>query len=152
MIDMLKRHAIQVLRRAGHSQTEIATLAGVSRRSVQRVEGESAVTHIDAARERETRGIGRPAKAEPFRAFVVDVLARDPDFLSVEILRRAKLNGYAGGKTALYDLISALRPTTCARSCASKGSRENSRNTISARSTSAFSMGREPGCASSRRD
>jgi transposase len=112
MIDMLKRHAIQVLRRAGHSQTEIATLAGVSRRSVQRVEGESAVTHIDAARERETRGIGRPAKAEPFRAFVVDVLARDPDLLSVEILRRAKLNGYAGGKTALYDLISALRPTT----------------------------------------
>jgi transposase len=42
----------------------------------------------------------------------VDVLARDPDLLSVEILRRAKLNGYAGGKTALYDLISALRPTT----------------------------------------
>jgi transposase len=112
MIDMLKRHEIQVLRRAGHSQIEIATLAGVSRRSVQRVERESAVTDIDAARERETRGIGRPAKAEPFRSFVVDVLAREPDVLSVEILRRAKLKGYAGGKTALYDLISVLRPTT----------------------------------------
>ena len=33
MIDMLKRHEIQVLRRAGHTQTEIAKLAGVSRRS-----------------------------------------------------------------------------------------------------------------------
>jgi transposase len=112
MIDMLKRHEIQVLRRAGHSQSEIATLAGVSRRSVQRVERESVVTHIDAAREREARGIGRPAKAEPFRAFVVEALAREPDLLSVEILRRAKLKGYGGGKTALYDLISALRPVT----------------------------------------
>jgi len=112
MIDMLKRHEIQVLQRAGHRQIEIATLAGVSRRSVQRVERESAVTHIDAAREREARGIGRPAKAEPFRAFVVEALALDPDLLSVEVLRRAKLNGYGGGKTALYDLISALRPKT----------------------------------------
>jgi transposase len=79
---------------------------------VQRVDTEAAVTHIDEAREREARGIGRPAKAEPFRAFVVDVLARDPHLLSVEIFRRAKLKGYAGGKTALYDLISALRPKT----------------------------------------
>jgi len=52
MIDMLKRHEIQVLRRAGHSQSEVATLAGVSRRSVQRVDTEAAVTQIDAARER----------------------------------------------------------------------------------------------------
>src|SRR6266581_4281180 len=80
--------------------------------TVQRVERESVVTHIDAARERETRGIGRPAKAEPFRAFVVEALALDPDLLSVEVLRRAKLKGYGGGKTALYDLISALRPKT----------------------------------------
>jgi transposase len=112
MIDMLKRHEIQVLRRAGHSQIEIATLAAVSRRSVQRVESEAGVTHLDVAREREARGIGRPAKAEPFRAFVVEALALDPDLLSVEVLRRAKLKGYGGGKTALYDLISALRPKT----------------------------------------
>jgi transposase len=112
MIDMLKRHEIQVLRHAGHSQIEVARLAGISRRSVQRVDTEAAVTHIDAVREREARGIGRPAKAEPFRSLIVDVLAREPDLLSVEILRRAKLKGYAGGKTALYDLISALRPTT----------------------------------------
>src|SRR5713101_9489985 len=90
MIEMLKQHEIQVLQRAGHSQIEIATLAGVSRRSVQRVERESVVTHIDWAREREARGIGRPAKAEPFRTFVVEALARDPDLLSVDILRREK--------------------------------------------------------------
>jgi transposase len=112
MIDMLKRHEIQVLRRAGHSQLEVATLAGVSRRSVQRVDTEGTVTQIDAAREREVRGIGRPATAEPFRPVIAEILAQEPALLSVEILRRAKLKGYAGGKTALYTLISALRPRT----------------------------------------
>ena len=37
MIDMLKRHEIQVLRRAGHAQTDGAKLAGVSLGSVRRV-------------------------------------------------------------------------------------------------------------------
>jgi predicted transcriptional regulator len=64
MIDMLKRHEIQVLRRAGHSQREVAVLAGVSRRSVQRVDTEAAVTHIDIGREREARGsAGRPRRS-----------------------------------------------------------------------------------------
>jgi len=112
MIDMLKRHEVQVLRRAGHSQIEVATFAGLSRRSVQRIDIEGAVTHIDTAAERETRGIGRPAKAEPFRSVVAEILAGEPDLLSVEILRRAKLKGYDGGKTALYELISVLRPKT----------------------------------------
>ena len=47
MIDMLKRHEIQVLRRAGHAQVEVAKLAGVSLGSVRRVEREAAVTHVD---------------------------------------------------------------------------------------------------------
>jgi transposase len=112
MIDMLKRHAIQVLRQAGHAQAEVARLVGVGVRSVRRVDAEPDVTHVDEAKERERRAIGRPAKAEPFRPLVAEILAGDPDLLSVEILRRAKLKGYAGGKTALYDLISAVRPKT----------------------------------------
>jgi transposase len=112
MIDMLKRHEIQVLRRAGHSQIEVATLAGVARRTVQRVDGEAAVTHIDCVREREARGIGRPAKAEPFRSVIAELLAGEPQLLSVEVLRRIKLKGYEGGKTALYELIRELRPKT----------------------------------------
>ena len=66
MIDMLKRHEIQVLRRAGHPQTEVAQLAGVSLGSVRRVEREAAVTHVDTPAERDRRAIGRPANAEPF--------------------------------------------------------------------------------------
>jgi transposase len=112
MIDMLKRHEIQVLRRAGHSQIDVAALASVARRTVQRVDREAAVTHIDSVREREARGIGRPAKAEPFRSVIAEILAGEPQLLSVEVLRRIKLKGYEGGKTALYELIRELRPKT----------------------------------------
>jgi transposase len=111
MIDMLKRHEIQVLRRAGHSQQETAALAGVAIRSIRRVEAEAEVTHVDTAAERARRGVGRPSKAEPFRPQVVGWLTEDPTLLAVEILRRAKLAGYPGGKSALYELVQAVRPT-----------------------------------------
>jgi len=110
MIDMLTRHAIQVLRAAGHGQSEIATLTDVSIRSVRRVDAESDVCHVDDAGERARRRIGRPSTAEPLRPLVVELLAHDPALLSVEIFRRAKVAGYLGGKSALYDLIQAIRP------------------------------------------
>jgi transposase len=90
----------------------VAQLAGVSLGSVRRVEREAAVTHVDTPAERDRRAIGRPAKAEPFRSVITEILTGEPDLLSVEILRRAKLKGYAGGKTALYELIAAVRPKT----------------------------------------
>jgi transposase len=111
MIDMLKRHAIQVLRQAGHTLDEIATFVGVSKRSIQRVVVEPAVTHDDTERERARRQVGRPSKAEPFRARVAEWLGADPELLSVEILRRARLAGYSGAKSALYELVREVRPT-----------------------------------------
>jgi transposase len=110
MIDMLKRHEVQVLRRAGHSLPEVAKLAGVSVRSVQRVGAEPAVAHVDTDAERVLRRIGRPSKAEPLRGFVVSLLATEPKLLSLEVLRRARLEGYEGGKSALYELIHSIRP------------------------------------------
>jgi len=41
MIDMLKRHEIQVLRRAGHTLAEVATLSGVSVGTVDRARFEA---------------------------------------------------------------------------------------------------------------
>jgi len=90
---MLKRHAIQVLRRAGHRLDEIGELVAVGRRSVQRVAGEAMITHDDAYHERARRGIGRPSKAEAYRTAVTGWLKDDPELLSVELLRRAKLAG-----------------------------------------------------------
>ena len=111
MLDMRKRHEIQVLRRAGHNAMEVATLAGVSRRSVRRVEAEVAVNHVDTAAEIARRGVGRPSKAEPLRGFVLELLAAAPTLLSLELLRRAKLKGYAGSKSAFYAVVASLRPT-----------------------------------------
>src|SRR2546421_7525912 len=110
MIDMVKRHEIQVLRRAGHTLKEVAKLAGVSQSTVQRVEAEEPVQAFDMPAEREERRIGRPSKAEPFRSFAVGELTREPDLLAVELLRRARAVGYTGGKSAMYELVKQLRP------------------------------------------
>ncbi len=56
--------------------------------------------------------IGRPSKAEDYRDRVAAWLKDEPDLLSVELLRRAKLAGYDGAKSALYDLVRTVRPTT----------------------------------------
>lgn len=109
---MLKRHAIQVLRNAKHPLHEIGKLVGVGQRSVQRVVSEPMVTHFDTDQERDRRSIGRPSKAEAYRALVTGWLTEQPDLLSVELLRRAKLAGYDGAKTALYELARAVRVVT----------------------------------------
>jgi len=110
MLDMLKRHEIQVLRKAGHRQSEVAQLAGVSERSVRRVASEPGVSDADTTAERVRRRIGRPNKVETFRLFVTGLLKAEPELMSLEILRRARLQGYRGGKSGLYSLIATLRP------------------------------------------
>jgi hypothetical protein len=57
MLGMLKRHEIKVLLKAGHSQAEVAKLAGVSVRSVKRVAKEGDIDRVDDAAERR---VGRP--------------------------------------------------------------------------------------------
>jgi len=110
MLPPLKRHEIQILRRAGHSLRDTARRAGVSLKTVQRVECEAPVDSADDAKARTERRIGRPSKASPFRAFVAEVLASEPDLMSLEVLRRARRKGYTGGESAIYELVAALRP------------------------------------------
>ncbi len=107
---MLKRHEIQVLLKAGHSRAEVAQLTGVSIRSVKRVAKEGAITQVDDAAARVTRGIGRPSLVEDFRKPIVELLDQERDLKSVEVLRRMRLAGYVGQKTALFALIAAVRP------------------------------------------
>lgn len=110
MIPMLKRHEIQVLLKAGHSQIETAELAQVALSTVKRVLLETGVQDIDTRQERRRRGIGRPSKAEPFRQFVSELLKEEPALMSLEVLRRAREKGYTGGKSAFYELVAAVRP------------------------------------------
>lgn len=110
MIGMLTRHKIQVLREAGHSLTDVAALSGVSEHTVRRVSKESPVTHADDCAARTARHLGRPSAVEPFRHTIQDLLAEKPPLMSLEILRRVRLAGYTGGKTALYEFVRSLRP------------------------------------------
>ena len=109
MIEMLKRHEIQVLRRAGHTWTEIAGLSGVSVRTVRRIAAEAAVTTVDNAAERARREVGRPSKAEAYREVLVTALTEEPTLRSVELLHRVRQAGYTGGKSAIYALAQTLR-------------------------------------------
>jgi transposase len=110
MLGMLKRHEIKVLLKAGHSQAEVAKLAGVSLRSVKRIAKEGDVDRVDDAAERLRREIGRPSLVQDFRKPVIDLLEKEPELLSVEVLRRMRLEGYTGQKSALYSLIASVRP------------------------------------------
>ena len=57
---MLKRHEIQVLRRAGHTWAQVAQLAGVSIGTARCVAAEDRVTTVDNTAARERRQIERP--------------------------------------------------------------------------------------------
>ena len=74
MIEMLKRHEIQVLRRAGHTWEEVAALSGASVRTVRRIAAETAVTTIDNAAERARREVGRPSTSAAYREVLVHAL------------------------------------------------------------------------------
>jgi transposase len=110
MIPLLLRHEIQVLLRAGHAQTDVASRVGVSVRAVRRILAEDGVTCVDDDIERRARNIGRPSKATPFAESVRAWLAETPALPTQELLRRAKEAGYAGHKTAFYALVAGLRP------------------------------------------
>ena len=110
MLPLLKRHEIQVLLRAGHSPTDVATRTGASVDTIRRVKRDSEVRQVDDAAERRARKIGRPSKATPFASRVAEWLAEDPDLPTQELLRRATEAGYAGHKTAFYALVAGARP------------------------------------------
>ena len=105
---MLKRHEVEILLKAGHRKTEVARLAGVSLCSVKRIAQENPVVHVDDKGERAKRQIGRPSTVASFRNQIVQILQQEPDLAS--LLRQVRNAGYAGGKTALYELVASLRP------------------------------------------
>lgn len=109
---MTKRLAVQVLRDAGHSQSEVAAQLGVSEQAVRRIEREQRVESLDDAAERRRRGIGRPSKVEKYRERVVRMLQNEPELPTLGILRRVREDGYRGGKSVLYELVAAHRPAS----------------------------------------
>jgi transposase len=110
MLSMLKRHEVQVLLSAKHTQAEVARLAGISERSVRRIASEAPVIHVDDAAARHETGVGRPNQVEDFRKFLAETLEKEPRLKTVELLHRARQAGYGGGKSAVYELVARIRP------------------------------------------
>ncbi len=107
---MLKRHQVQVLLSAGHTQAETAKLSGVSERNVRRIAKEEPVAHVDDGVARKESGIGRPNQVEEFRALVVETLEKEPRLKTVELLHRVREAGYKGSKSPFYELVASVRP------------------------------------------
>jgi len=150
MIDMLKRHEIQVLRRAGHTWAEVAALSGVSVGPARRVAAEAAVATVDNAAERARRQIGRPSKAEAYREVLVQALTEESTLRSVELLHRTP-----GGLHRWQERVVRLGPDAAdawsRRWYDSKVCPGNSRSTISAKSVCDISRGLRRSCTSSPR-
>lgn len=68
------------------------------------------MSHIDDKAERAQRKIGRPSRAEPYRTVIEGILKDEPDLMTLEVLRRARLQGYDGSKSPFYALVAELRP------------------------------------------
>jgi transposase len=109
---MTKRLAVQVLRNAGHTQGDVAAHLGLSEQAVRRIEREDPVASFDDSAERARRGIGRPSKVDAFRERVAQILRAESEVMTLEVLRRLREDGYRGGKSAVYDLVAALRPAS----------------------------------------
>src|SRR5579871_2585910 len=114
MLPLLKRHEIQVLLRAGHSQKDVSARTGTSVDTVRRVKREDEVASADDVAERRQRQIGRPSKATPFATRVSEWLATEPELPTQELLRRATDAGYTGHKTAFYAMVAGVRPPRAA--------------------------------------
>jgi hypothetical protein len=56
-----------------------------------------------------SRGVGRPSVVAGYAPQVAEWLNGQADLSSAEILRRVRLAGYRGGKSALYELVRRVR-------------------------------------------
>ena len=55
------------------------------------------------------RGVGRPSTVAQYAQRITEWLRDEPAISGAEVLRRVRLVGYAGGKSALYELVRRLR-------------------------------------------
>ena len=109
MLDMLKRHQIQVLRDAGHSQQEVAKLATVSVRSVRRVEAEVTVTSTGlSAVQKALAGLERDGLVVGRTVGRTRLVTLNPRYFAIDALR-GYLARLAEPETELERRLSALR-------------------------------------------
>jgi len=111
----MTRHEIQTLRAAQIDQTTVSVRTRASVRSVRRIEREAAVVTSETAALIEARRVGRPSIAAGWAEQVATWLREERALPGLEILRRLRdEHGYRGGKSAIYELVRRVRPTSVA--------------------------------------
>ena len=106
----MKRLEIQTLRGVGMFVEEVAAHTGASPRTVQRVAKEAPITDPAAVDDAASKRMGRPSPVAQYEPKVVSWLAEDPKLRRNHVLERLRDEGYAGLKTAVYDLVRRIRP------------------------------------------
>lgn len=105
---MLDRHAVQELLRAGMKPRAVAKQFGVSRRTVERIAHEPAVTEEEAAK---ASGIGRPRVEDVLRERVRGWLIEEPELPPGEVCRRLRDAGTPLGLSTTYRMLATVRQT-----------------------------------------
>lgn len=112
LYDLLKRHAVQVMHKAGVSLTRIPQEMKISRATGCRRLKEPAVAELPVKEQpNPNRSVGRPSMVRNFEEPIRKIFEEEPELPSVEVLHRVRQLGYTGGKSALYELMAKLRPS-----------------------------------------
>ncbi|MCC6930372.1 MAG: hypothetical protein IT359_15410 [Gemmatimonadaceae bacterium] len=106
---MLDRHAVQALLASGVTPGAVARQFQVSRRTVERIAQEPAVTAADDAAARAARRLGRPRVDAALRTTVREWLTAEPALPPGEIWRRLREAGTPLGLSTTYRVIAGAR-------------------------------------------
>ena len=101
--DEMKRHEVQVVRKAGFSLRQVAKKAEVGLNTVLRI-----LEKVPSA-SNERPHVGRPPVALRYADIARRILGETPDLPTVEVLRLLREKGYPGGKNPVYRLVRQLR-------------------------------------------
>ena len=111
MLRMLERHAVQELLRAGLTPRAIAKQFGVSRRTIERIRHEEAVTATAVADRLVDPKVGRPRVDAVLRARVAEWLTAEPELPPGEVWRRLRDGGTPLGLSTTYRVVAGVRGT-----------------------------------------
>lgn len=109
MLRMLDRHAVQELLRAGVTPRAVATQFRVSRRTVERIANEPAITSGDIVTPWPGRRVGRPHIDDALRTRVLAWLTADPDLPPGEVWRLLRDDGTPLGLSTVYRVLRGVR-------------------------------------------
>ena len=94
------------LHRQGLSVSAIARRVGIDRKTVRKYVERGLEPPVYQARQ------PRPSKVERFQPYLRDRVAAYPDLTGARLLREIRELGYAGGYTAVKEILRELRPAT----------------------------------------